>query len=72
MRCPDCAGATHVLDTRRQGAHAIRRRRECTACEKRFTTVERDLGATEFEDTVINYLRSLDATPTEEELTVYG
>jgi transcriptional repressor NrdR len=43
MRCPYCAtlDKDHVLDSRpiRDGA-AIRRRRECEACQGRFTTFE--------------------------------
>jgi transcriptional repressor NrdR len=43
MRCPFCATvSTRVVDSRltREG-HAIRRRRECEECGKRFTTRER-------------------------------
>lgn len=41
MRCPFCGSAdSRVIDTRTSGER-IRRRRECTACEKRFTTYER-------------------------------
>jgi len=42
MRCPHCGhGEDRVLDTRgvREG-QAIRRRRECLACQHRFTTYE--------------------------------
>ena len=42
MNCPYCGFADHkVLDSRpaREGG-AIRRRRECTRCNKRFTTFE--------------------------------
>ena len=42
MRCPSCGhGEDRVLDTRgvREGL-AIRRRRECLACQHRFTTYE--------------------------------
>lgn len=42
MKCPYCGHLDHrVLDSRvgRDG-HSIRRRRECTGCEKRFTTFE--------------------------------
>jgi transcriptional repressor NrdR len=43
MRCPFCAtGETRVVDSRpADGGQAIRRRRECAACGKRFTTYER-------------------------------
>lgn len=43
MRCPFCQGVdSRVLDSRtgEEGA-AIRRRRECESCGKRFTTYER-------------------------------
>ena len=42
MRCPYCgAGDDRVVDSResREGA-VIRRRRECNACERRFTSYE--------------------------------
>lgn len=40
--CPQCNSPTRVLESRRgsDGA-AVRRRRECTSCERRFTTFER-------------------------------
>ena len=43
MRCPFCASeATQVLDTRSNpDTNSIRRRRKCTACDKRFTTYEK-------------------------------
>lgn len=43
MRCPYCGhGEDHVVDSRevREGSE-IRRRRECEACGRRFTTYER-------------------------------
>lgn len=41
MTCPDCHnGETRVIDSREDEA-AIRRRRECMACQFRFTTFER-------------------------------
>jgi len=40
MKCPYCTSSTsRVIDTRPSGER-IRRRRECTACERRFTTYE--------------------------------
>ena len=40
--CPDCQAPTHVLESRpADGGAAVRRRRECTACGRRFTTFER-------------------------------
>lgn len=44
LRCPDCGSIEHrkdVIDSRvpTDGAH-VRRRRECSACGHRFTTVE--------------------------------
>lgn len=43
MRCPFCHHEeTHVLDTRvSEEGDAIRRRRRCAHCDKRFTTYER-------------------------------
>ncbi|MBW3083598.1 transcriptional regulator NrdR [Bifidobacterium phasiani] len=42
MHCPFCQNSdTKVVDTRiSDDGHSIRRRRECTRCSKRFTTVE--------------------------------
>lgn len=42
MRCNACNGDSRVLDSRpAEGGDAIRRRRECPACGRRFSTVER-------------------------------
>ena len=43
MRCPYCRAADdRVIDSRvAEGGAAIRRRRECSSCGKRFTTFER-------------------------------
>ncbi len=43
MRCPFCAAIEDkVVDTRpSDGDQVIRRRRECTGCQRRFTTYER-------------------------------
>jgi len=43
MRCPSCGyGDSRVLDSRpTQDGAAIRRRRECPRCQRRFTTYER-------------------------------
>ncbi len=43
MRCPECGHTDdRVVDSRPQpGGEAIRRRRECNACQARFTTFER-------------------------------
>lgn len=42
MRCPYCGNLTHkVIDTREANdGEAIRRRRECLQCHRRFTTYE--------------------------------
>ena len=42
MRCPQCdSSENRVVDTRTsRGGRAVRRRRECTKCESRFTTYE--------------------------------
>lgn len=40
MRCPYCdAGSTSVTDSR-ETAEKVRRRRECSECDRRFTTYE--------------------------------
>jgi transcriptional repressor NrdR len=43
MKCPYCKhGETSVIDSRlSEDGQSVRRRRECEACEKRFTTYER-------------------------------
>jgi len=43
MKCPYCfSDDTQVIDSREtEDQAAVRRRRECTKCEKRFTTYER-------------------------------
>lgn len=42
MFCSDCEHPTHVLESRRAAdGEAVRRRRECTGCGRRFTTFER-------------------------------
>ncbi len=43
MKCPFCENQdTKVIDSRpTEDGHAIRRRRECDACGKRFTTYEK-------------------------------
>jgi transcriptional repressor NrdR len=42
MRCPRCGERdTRVVDSRDLDETSIRRRRECAACEARFTTYER-------------------------------
>jgi transcriptional repressor NrdR len=46
MKCPFCAGSdTEVLESRTvDEGDAIRRRRECKKCHKRFTTLEKVRG----------------------------
>jgi len=40
--CPTCHSPTRVLETRREDAGAaVKRRRECSSCGDRFTTLER-------------------------------
>ena len=50
MRCPWCGhGVDRVVDSRTaEGGGAIRRRRECRSCRRRYTTFERveELGLT--------------------------
>ena len=41
MKCPYCSCSdSRVIDSRPTDDKSIRRRRECTACQKRFTTYE--------------------------------
>jgi transcriptional repressor NrdR len=42
MNCPACGASTQVLETRSaEGGSAIRRRRRCKECGRRFTSFER-------------------------------
>jgi len=42
MNCPSCDSLTRTLETRRaEDGAAVRRRRQCKACGRRFTTFER-------------------------------
>ncbi len=41
MKCPYCDAESKVLESRHADDHSIRRRRECTACGRRFNTFER-------------------------------
>ena len=50
MECPTCGGSTRVVDSRATEDGAIRRRRQCSRCEHRFTTYER---LAELEPTVV-------------------
>jgi hypothetical protein len=75
MYCQACLStSTRVLDSRPAPQGAVRRRRECENCGERFTTYETyerlDVGATELERLVLEFLRSLDTT--EEMTTTYG
>ncbi len=40
MKCPYCESESNVIDSR-GSAEGVRRRRECPACRRRFTTYER-------------------------------
>ena len=37
--CPHCKGDTHVVDSI-PGRGAVRRRRECLKCDKKYSTLE--------------------------------
>lgn len=42
MKCPFCGGESRVIESRpASDEEAVRRRRECLACGRRFTTMER-------------------------------
>ncbi|WP_374114228.1 hypothetical protein [Streptomyces sp. NK08204] len=40
MRCPFCSASTVVVDIREDEYGSVRRRQQCAACQRRFTTVE--------------------------------
>lgn len=47
MRCPYCSSnETKVIDTRADAQGHVRRRRECEACARRFSTLERAILTT--------------------------
>lgn len=47
MRCPYCQNErSKVVDTTHDSRGGVRRRRECLACEQRFSTYERTILAT--------------------------
>jgi transcriptional repressor NrdR len=48
MKCPYCGvtGQSRVIDTAHDAHGNIRRRRECDACERRFSTMERPVIST--------------------------
>jgi len=46
--CPLCASASRVLETRMANDVVLRRRRECTACRFRFSTLERIISPARF------------------------
>lgn len=47
MKCTSCeSDKTRVIDTNHDNRGGIRRRRQCVACGKRFTTYERPILAT--------------------------
>jgi transcriptional repressor NrdR len=49
MNCPSCQSGTRVVETRSaSGGTAVRRRRECPACGRRFTTFERLVAGPSF------------------------
>src|SRR3954470_20976193 len=41
MQCPYCGSTQHRVVDSREAADAIRRRRQCEACDERFTSYER-------------------------------
>jgi transcriptional repressor NrdR len=47
MKCPFCgSGNTRVVDTRHDAQGNVRRRRGCTDCDQRFSTIERAILTT--------------------------
>lgn len=57
MICEICGAETKVVDSREYYNNTIRRRRECTECGNRFSTVEIKVGQLKvnFEDEVEKY-----------------
>ena len=46
MNCPHCGGAeSKVIDTTHEADGSTHRRRECSSCHKRFSTVERAIAS---------------------------
>lgn len=41
MKCPYCGSESKVIESRHTEDNSIRRRRECTACSRRYNTFER-------------------------------
>src|SRR3954453_19944298 len=41
MQCPYCGSDKHPVGAPREASDAIRRRRQCEACDERFTSYER-------------------------------
>jgi transcriptional repressor NrdR len=46
VNCPRCDSPTKTLETRRVPDGAVRRRRQCSSCDHRFTTYERAVPET--------------------------
>jgi hypothetical protein len=69
VNCPDChTASTSVLDSRPTPRGEVRRRRQCKACDARFTTHERievDAPVDPLELAVVEFVRGLDPTPEE-------
>jgi len=44
MKCPKCKGEVRTIDSRpTTNGNGVRRRRKCTKCGYKFTTVEREV-----------------------------
>lgn len=44
MQCPICNGDTCIINTREYRSNTVYRRRKCTSCGARFSTVEEHVG----------------------------
>ena len=62
MRCPFCnQDNTRVVDSRPiEDSNAIRRRRMCDVCGRRFTTYEKEIPSSVIGEKVMHYLKDLD------------
>ena len=67
MKCPRCGDESKVIDSRSGGSKfgfdSVRRRRECLACELRFTTYEvHDSGLEDIDKLLSNISRVTEAS----------
>jgi transcription elongation factor Elf1 len=60
LSCPECGGRTSVVDTRANGAF-VRRRRQCTNCGHRMSSLEYIVGSdSDFRSKYLAALREIE------------